>query len=178
MCAVFAVPAMAGPFGLSNEPTLAVISGIDDGLWEIGHPAFAAGTYRILLVGGYTDWQLDDTVETSTGVIINENGWQTFTASSSWLLKVYTPELHGFPSSGVQWVWAQLTPTLWAYGIEDMRLPGGDGDYNDKWGFVERFGCQIDCVGIDPHGSPVPEPSSLLLLGAGLLVAAKKLRRV
>ncbi len=50
-------------------------------------------------------------------------------------------------------------------GIEDIRLPGGDSDFNDA-----MFEVAFDC------GTVVPAPGTLALLGAGGLVGLRRRR--
>jgi uncharacterized protein (TIGR03382 family) len=50
-------------------------------------------------------------------------------------------------------------------GIEDIRLPGGDGDYNDAM-FRVLFTC----------GSTVPTPGTFALLGMGGVIAGRRRR--
>jgi hypothetical protein len=53
-------------------------------------------------------------------------------------------------------------------GMEDLSVPGSDLDYNDD---------QFVFTNISSTTTPTPEPSSIALLGTGLLAAAGAVRR-
>ncbi len=167
----------ATPFGFSDEPTLAQMTGVSPSLWSLGRPAFAAGTYAVRLLPGFTDWQTEDVVSTSAGQILGELTWQTVVSASPWMLRLNSPEARQAASAGEQWVWYQATPTLWLFGVEDQVDPS-DRDYNDKWGVVATMSVCVACAddrAVDP--APVPEPTTLALLGLGLAFGARRLRR-
>ena len=106
-------------------------------------------------IGGITAWT-NGILQMTDGIFQYDSGTGRFSDSQS---------------MGVQYALFRLIadPTYYVLGIEDILLSEdrNDHDYNDA---IYSFRVQ------NPPPTPTPEPASLLLLGSGMIIVARKVK--
>jgi hypothetical protein len=191
-----AVPVSASPvvFGMSydGDPpgTFADITGAAD--ISAGHADFAAGTYLISVTGGHSALYSQDTIGfegdtvcavSAVGCVLGKPGAnQPATVlevylDRPWHLWGWSPAIGKVLATGPQFAFTQTGATTWSWGFEDLGA-GGDYDYQDVLGTITFLhGIDPDPTP-DPHdATPVPEPTTILLVAIGLMSARKAVSR-
>jgi hypothetical protein len=168
-----------------NPPgTFAMLTGIDD--FAAGAPDFSAGVWQISVDGGFSAWYAQDVIGYESGTLCTPLDkprppqtpvLQTYTTVTQvefdrpWHLCATTPSVTHATSNGPQFALTQVSATLWRWGLEDITLDLGDRDYQDLYGTIRLMSAPTR----EPRTplTPVPEPSSLWMIGVGMLFLAR-----
>ena len=156
-----------------------------------GHADFAAGTYLISVTGGHSALYSQDTIGfegdtvcavSAVGCVLGKPGAnQPATVlevylDRPWHLWGWSPAIGKVLATGPQFAFTQTGATTWSWGFEDLGA-GGDYDYQDVLGTITFLhGIDPDPTP-DPHDvTPVPEPTSFLLMGSAFILTARRIR--
>jgi len=160
-----------------------------NGQWSLGFEFNVTTAYNVTALGFYDDLQNGLTESHDVGIYDSAGnllisgtvapgdslvGWFRYVSVTPYLLPVGTGYRIAAATGGENYTWQPngftTDPAItfvtdrWV-GSATLVFPNGGSD-----GITGYFGPNFD-------GEPVPEPSSLVLLGAGLLGFAKRLRR-